>query len=72
MGRVKDEPLCEKKLSTNQDVVGRFLYHLKIKKYSVKNAMSATYNEIIAVWKKVAQGATPGYTCYLSRNTDVK
>ena len=54
-------------LLRNQDVVGRFLYHLKIKKYSVKKAMSATYYEIIAVWKKVVQGATAGYTCYLSR-----
>ena len=34
--------------------------------------MSATYDEIIAVWKKVAQGAIPGYTCYLSGNKVLK
>ena len=38
-------------LPTNQDVVERFYYHLIFKRYSVKKAMSATYDEIIAVWK---------------------
>ena len=34
--------------------------------------MSATYEEVIVVWKKVAKGATVGYTCYVSRKTVLK
>ena len=59
------------KLPTNQDVIEGICYHLKIKKYTLKT-MSATYDEITAVWKKVARGATPGYTCFLSKNTVLK
>ena len=47
MRRVRNEAFFEKKLSANQDVVGRFLYSLKIKKHTVKKAMIATYDEII-------------------------
>ena len=51
------------KLPTNQNIVGHFLYYLATNKYT-KKAMSAIY-----VWKKAEQVATPGYICYLSRNT---
>ena len=34
--------------------------------------MRAAYDKIIVVWKNAAQGATAGYTCYLSRNTVLK
>ena len=70
VARVKDKPFCGKKLPTTPDVFEHFLHHLKIKKYAVKKATSATYEKIIAVWKKVAQGAI--YTCYLSRSTILK
>ena len=31
--------------------------------------MSESYDEVIAVWKKVADGATSGYTCYMRQKT---
>ena len=46
---VEDEPFCAKKLPTNPDVAGCLLYHLEIKKYIVKKAMSATCDEIVGV-----------------------
>ena len=38
MGRIRDEPFCGEKLLTNQDVVGRSLCHLKIKKVRCKES----------------------------------
>ena len=34
--------------------------------------MSESYGKVIAVWKKVADGATLGYTCYMSRKAVLK
>ena len=35
--------------------------------------MSESYDEVIAVWKKVVDGVTSGYTCYnMSRKTVLK
>ena len=38
-------------------------------KCSTKKAISATYDEGIEMWEKVVEGASPGYTCYVSRKT---
>ena len=35
----------------------------------MKQAKNESYDEVIGVWKKVADGATSGYTCYMSRET---
>ena len=34
-----------------------------------KKAISAAYDEVIEMWEKVVEGASPGYTCYVSRKT---
>ena len=48
--RVRDTPFSgKKKLPTNKEVIGRFLYYLKVKKYTVEKAINATYVEVIAV-----------------------
>ena len=54
------------------EIIERLLYYLKIEKYTVKQAMSESYEEVIAVRKKVADGATSGYTCYMSQKTILK
>jgi len=72
VGCARDQPFSGKNLPTNRDVIGRFLYYLKIKKYTLKKSLNASYEEVIAVWKKVSDGATPGYTCYMSRKTVLK
>ena len=41
----------------------------KIWKCTTKKAISATYDEVIEMWKKVVEGASHGYTCYVSRKT---
>ena len=67
---MSDKPF--KKLPTNKEVIGRFLYYLKVDKYTVKQPMSESYDEVIAVWKKVADGAASAHTCYMSRKTVLK
>ena len=47
--RVRDTPFSGKKIPTNKEVIGRFLYYLKVKKYTVEKAINATYVEVIAV-----------------------
>ena len=69
---VSDKPFSGNKLLTNKEGIGRFLYYLKVEKYIIKQAMSESYDEVIAVWKKVAHGATSGYTCYVSQKTVLK
>ena len=51
-------------MPTNQDSI-----LLKSWKCSAKKAINATYDEAIEMWKKVADDASPSYTCYVSRNT---
>ena len=58
IGIVSDKPFSGNKLPTNKEVIGRFFYYLKVEKYTEKQAMSKSYNEVIAVSKKVADGAT--------------
>ena len=72
IGAVSDNPFSGNKLPTNKEVIGRFLYYLKVEKYTVKQAMSESYDKVIAVWKKVADGATSGYTCNINRKTVLK
>ena len=38
-------------------------------KCTTKKAISSTYDEVIKMWKKVVEGASPGYTYYVSRKT---
>ena len=68
IGTVSNKPVFTNKLPTNKEVIGRFLYYLKVEKYTVKQAMSESYDKVIAVGKEVADG----YTCYLSRKTLLK
>ena len=72
MGRVRDEPFCGKNFLQIKMLLDAFFYHLEIKKYTVKKAISATNNEIIAVWKKVAQDTTPGCTRSVQKVSDLR
>ena len=60
VGRVRDEPFCGKSFLQIKILLDVFFITL------------STYDKIVAVWKKVVQGVTPGSTCYLSRNTVLK
>ena len=37
-----------------------------------KKTINATYDEVIEMWEKVAESASPGYTCCTSRKTERK
>ena len=69
---IERQTFSENKLPTNKEVVGRFLYYLKVEKYTVMQATSESYDEVIAVWKKVSDGAASDYICYMSQNTVLK
>ena len=47
----------------------RFLYHFKCDKLSKQKSINRTCDEVVLLWQKVADGSTPGYTCYLSVNS---
>ena len=53
IGAVSDNPFSGNKLPTNKEVSRRFLYYLKVEKYTAKQAMSESFDEVIAVWKKL-------------------
>ena len=57
------------KLPTNLDVTQEFLYYFKCEKLSKQKSINRTSDEVVFPWQKVAQGSTPGYTCYMSLNT---
>ena len=69
---MSDKPFSENKLPTNKEGIARFLCYLKVERYTVKQAMSESYDEVNAVWKKVGDEATSGYICYMSRKTALK
>ena len=72
IGVVNDKPFSGNKLPINKEVIERFLYYLKVKKYTVKQTMIESYDEVIAVWRKNADGATSSYTGYMSRKIVLK
>ena len=55
-----------KNLLTNQ-----FYFIHKLDVY-YKKTINATYDEVIEMWEKVAESASPGYTCCTSRKTERK
>ena len=57
------------KLPTNLVVIKRFLYHFKCDKLSKQKSINRTCDEVVLLRQKVAEGSTPGYTCYLSVNS---
>ena len=57
------------KLPTNLDVMQRFLYYFKCENLSNQKSINRTFDEVVLLWKKVAEGSTGGYTCYVSLNT---
>ena len=61
--------LSSLKLPTNLEVMQRFLYHFKCDKLSKQKSINRTCDEVVLLWQKVAEGSTPGYTCYLSVNS---
>ena len=61
--------LSSLKLPTNLEVMLRFLYHFKCDKLSKQKSINRTCDEVVLLWQKVAEGSTPGYTCYLNVNS---
>ena len=61
--------LSSLKLPTNLEVMQRFLYHFKCDKLSKQKSINRNCDEVILLRQKVAEGSTPGYTCYLSVNS---
>ena len=61
--------LSSLKLLTNLEVMQRFLYHFKCDKSSKQKSITRTCDKVVLLWEKVAEGSTPGYTCYLSVNS---
>ena len=57
------------KLCTNFEVMQRFLHYFKYEKLSKHKYINRTCDEVILLWKKVADGSTPGYICYMTLNT---
>ena len=62
------EMLYPIKLPTNFEVMQRFLHHFKYEKLSKQKSINRTCDEVILLRKKVANGSTPGYTCYMTLN----
>ena len=57
------------KLPTNLNVMQRFLYYFKCERLSKQKLGNRTSDEAVLLWQKVAEGSTPGYSCYKNLNT---
>ena len=63
------EMLFSLKLPTNLEVMQRFLHYFKYEKLSKQKSINRTCDEVILLWKKVADGSTPDCICYMTLHT---
>lgn len=63
------EALSTLRLPTNQDVLRRFTYSLKVQKVKRSIAVQVTCAEVMTLWQKIAGKATAGRAYYLSMPT---
>ena len=56
-------PSC---LPTNKDVLRKFFYYFKIKKFAEQKSINHTVTVLIDIWKKVSGAAVPGCSYFQS------
>ena len=64
-----DDGFSPLRLPTNKDVLRKFFYYFKIKKFAEQKSINHIVTELIDIWKKVSGAAVPGYNCFQSVKT---
>ena len=69
IGKARAEAFLQSRLPTSREVLQRFIYYLKVTKTTQNEAINITCDEVICLWKKIADGSTTNYKCYKSTNS---